>query len=92
MVPSGSDTWNSLPIGAEVAWVQKVQKHSSVYYLFVCFCLFLFFVLKFHLFILREREQAAEGQREGERIPSRLYTISVEPDAGLDLMNHEIMT
>ena len=33
-----------------------------------------------------------EAEREGERIPSRLCTDSVEPDAGLDLMNPEIMT
>ena len=31
-------------------------------------------------------------EREGERIPSRLCEISLEPDVGLDLMNHEIMT
>ena len=38
--------------------------------------------------------QAGEGQREGERlrIPSRLCTKSMEPDVGLELMNHEIMT
>ena len=42
----------------------------------------------------REREQAREGQRERgrERIPSRLHTASAEPDAGFDLLNHEIMT
>ena len=33
-----------------------------------------------------------KGQREGERIPSRLYTVSAEPDAGLELTNGEIMT
>ena len=34
------------------------------------------------------------GQRENgrERIPSRLHTVSAEPDAGLQLMNPEIMT
>ena len=32
------------------------------------------------------------AEREGERIPSRLRTISTGPDAGLKLMNHEIMT
>ena len=30
------------------------------------------------------------GQRE--RIPSRLCTVSTEPDAGLEPMNHEIVT
>ena len=46
-----------------------------------------------------ERERACacmcrgEAERNGERIPNRLHTvaISVEPDAGLDLTNHEIM-
>ena len=39
-----------------------------------------------------ERRGRAEREREGrERIPSRLLTVSTEPNAGLDLMNHEIM-
>ena len=35
-----------------------------------------------------------EGQREreGERIPSRLCTVSTEPHVELDLTSHEIMT
>ena len=46
----------------------------------------------------RDRERVGEGQRgreidrERERIPSRLCTTSTEPDAGLKLMNREIMT
>ena len=38
--------------------------------------------------------QVGEGQRERERerIPSRLCTVSTEPDTGLKLMNHEITT
>ena len=41
-----------------------------------------------------EKEQVGEGQRarKRERIPSRLLAVSAEPDAGLELMNHEIMT
>ena len=31
-------------------------------------------------------------ERGRERIPSRLHTVSTEPDVGLDLTNHEIMT
>ena len=34
----------------------------------------------------------AETERERERIPNRLYTVSIEPNVGLDLMNHEIVT
>ena len=31
------------------------------------------------------------AERAGERIPSRLCTVSTEPNAGLELTNHEIM-
>ena len=51
--------------------------------------------LKVYLFILREREQSqvGEGQREEkERIPSRIRTVSKEPDMGLEPSNLEIMT
>ena len=49
---------------------------------------------------LRERERvgalarAKEWQRERERrrIPNRLHTVSAEPNLGLKLTNHEIMT
>ena len=34
----------------------------------------------------------AERERERERIPSRLHAVSEEPDLGLDLRSHEIMT
>ena len=30
-------------------------------------------------------------RRRKERIPSRLYTVSAETYAGLDLMNHELI-
>ena len=60
---------------------------------------FLFFL---SLFILRERqrqhnwgrgrEKEGERGRERGRIPSRLHIVSPEPDSGLELMNHEIMT
>ena len=36
----------------------------------------------------RERER----ERERERIPSRLQIVSTEPDLGLKLTDHEIMT
>ena len=54
-------------------------------------CLFIYFE--------GERESVCEQGRGGterergrERIPSRLHTISAEPDVGLDLTNCEIMT
>ena len=37
-------------------------------------------------------ERDRERGRERERIPSRLHTISPEPDAGLNLTNLEIRT
>ena len=60
---------------------------------------FNFFKLKkiLSLFIYFEREQAsmrgeaAERERGRERIPSRLHTVSAEPDMGLEFMNCEIM-
>ena len=49
--------------------------------MFVCLfvCLFIYF----------ERER--ERERESEN-PSRLHPVSAEPDVGLELTNHEIMT
>ena len=52
---------------------------------------FLFLLLFFKcLFILRESRVGAERGRK--RIPSGLYAVSTEPDAGLELMNLEIVT
>ena len=31
------------------------------------------------------------AERERERIPSRLHAVSMEPNVGLELPNHEIM-
>ena len=45
------------------------------------------------LYILeREHKQGKDRERGRERISSRLHTVSAEPDVGLELMNHEIMT
>ena len=50
----------------------------------------------FFKFIYFERERTSRGgserERERQRIPSRLPTTSTELDAGLKVMNHEIMT
>ena len=41
----------------------------------------------------REKEGVGKGQREGEReYPKQFCTVSSEPDMGLELTNHEIMT
>ena len=48
-------------------------------------------------FILREiesewgREQRVR-EKEREKTPSKLCTVSAEPNVGLELTNHEIMT
>ena len=62
----------------------------------LCTCLVLFL----SLFIYFERERKSkqgrgrerERERERERIPSRLYPVSPEPKAGLELRDREIMT
>ena len=52
-------------------------------------CIFILFKKKVDLFIF-EREK--ERDRDRQRIPSRLHSISTEPDVGLEFMNLEIMT
>ena len=47
-----------------------------------------FFLSLFIYFDKRERQR----ERGRERIPSRFHTVSAEPDAGLELMNCQIMT
>ena len=61
------------------------------------FCVFAHVFFKVYFFLIylflrerdRERERetasAGEGQREGESISSRLCTVSIEPNMGLDL-------
>ena len=44
------------------------------------------------IYLLGERESGRERERERERIPSRLHVVSAEPNAGLKVPNHEIMT
>ena len=45
---------------------------------------------------MRETERVSMGgiekEKEREKTPSRFHTVSVEPDVGLELMNHEIVT
>ena len=57
--------------------------------------LLLFIFLSLFIYFQRDRERERERESRGgarERIPSRLHAISAEPDAGLNLTNHEIMT
>ena len=42
---------------------------------------------------MRETESTGEGKRKRrQRIPTRLHVTEAEPDTGLDLSDHEIMT
>ena len=53
-----------------------------------------FFIKIFLMFIYFEREREREGrgrEREG-RIPSRIQTVSTEPNMGFDPMDPEIIT
>ena len=43
------------------------------------------------MFIYLEEGAERERGREREKIPSRLYAVSAEPNAGLKLMNGDIM-
>ena len=58
-------------------------------YVYVITNILKYFCFILSLFILRMR---GRGRARKERIPSRLCTVSTEPNAGLKLMNHEIMT
>ena len=53
-----------------------------------------FFLMFFFYFWERDRARAREGQREREtqsEAGSKLWTVSTEPDVGLESTNHEIM-
>ena len=56
----------------------------------------MFFPLSLFVYFEREKECMHElwkGRERGrQRILSRLRTVSMEPNAGLDFMNNEIMT
>ena len=47
-----------------------------------------------YLFILRERARASRGgaERRRDSSPSRIRTVGTEPDLGLELPSHEILT
>ena len=77
----------ALPAGARVPADAALPFLALV---FILDFLFLFNVCSF----LRGRTCARvrEGQRERETIPSRLLTVCVEPDAGLEVTDREILT
>ena len=66
------------------------------FYLVLLLCSFVFLVFLKCLFIYFERQPVlmswGGAENERERVPSRFCTVSEEPEVGLSLMNHEIMT
>ena len=71
--------------------------HYHSHLAFPVFC-FLFFLMFFFNLFLRQRETEHEqggAEREADtesEAGSRLWAVSTEPDAGLELMGCEIMT
>ena len=59
--------------------------------MFVCLFVCLFLFRDSVLMSMSGEGAERERERERERTPSRLCTVCSEPDAGLDLANHEIM-
>ena len=53
----------------------------------------IFILLSLFIYFERDREtQEREGQRKRESQAGSFNTVSTEPEAGLELTNHEIMT
>ena len=62
---------------------------SSLWSIWLNLLSFFFYI---YLFILRERGREQGGaERDGGRIPRRLSAVNAEPDAVLELTNHEIL-
>ena len=74
-------------------WVNVAKGFSGLCIILEVKIIFYYFLKC--LFALRERQKGQAGEeqteRERERIPSRLRTVTTEPSAGLELMNREIM-
>ena len=57
--------------------------------------IYILIIFKVYVFILKKGRVSRGGyETDGgiERILSRLHTVSMEPDLGLEPTNHEIMT
>ena len=74
---------------AQVSYLLLISYHLSPLS-FSCLCIY------FERESVSTREwrkgREREGDRERERIPSRLCSVSTEPDMALDPTNHKIMT
>ena len=65
---------------------------ANIFSQFLAYIFIIFFFLSLFIFRESEREQELGRDREGETIQSRLHAVSAEPNEGLELTNHEIMT
>ena len=73
------------------ALLKNVSLHKDLAYITECT------VFKFFFMVIFERENMSRGEakREGDtecEAGTRLCTVSTEPNAGLELPNHQIMT
>ena len=59
---------------------------------FILFYFILFYLFMFKKFLMFIYFLGAGTEREEERVPSRLHTVSTETVAGLDFTTSEIMT
>ena len=84
---------NNLPL---IPLLRLGSKSSYYLYSFKKLCYLKKFFLTFIYFWDRERQRMNRGGSERGRpeseTGSRLWAVSTEPDAGLELMDHEIMT
>ena len=61
-------------------------------WLFLVWFGLVWFFLSLFIYFERVSKQGRSREKWRERIPSRLHSIDTKPNAGLDIMNHEIMT
>ena len=73
-----------------MVWPATCRKLFGFGYFFKC--LFIYFERERERGRERTSKGGAEREKEKERILSRLHTVNAEPEVGLELTNHEIMT
>ena len=87
---SGGDPGHDRRVGADSlqsGWNSVSTRRNDILFLKIFF--------KVYLCILRRETEHMSGgwtERVEERIPSRLHSVSAEPNMGLEPMNCEIMT
>ena len=82
-------TWAK--VGRLTDWATQVPP-----YLFIYVFIYLFnFFFNFYLFLRQRQSMSGEGAERGDtesKPGSGLWAVSTEPDTGLELTNHEIIT